>query len=307
MSKSEEAALGQKRVAVYTRVSTDDQDLVRQQKEIMEFLQKETIVGPEGTRIPKYVIWNDVGYSDYAKSGRTFAREGLQQMMKDAKMKKFEEVLVWGLSRLGRNLKESVNFLADLEKAGVDTYDIQMKLRYSDEMQRMTIHNLCSFFDYQYTMMVKNTQEKMDQIGDDLKAAGCRLGNAGILDDWVESPRVVREDKQGLAVKYSEAKEQAFRDLWEEGLAIKTMCFHFRSPVNFKCKYCDGKPPKDTEIEMIHNMRCRCNQPCTEKTIHTTRKKLGLEKRNHHSFITKKRAAILSKYEVNFNEPVSTE
>ena len=307
MSKSEEAALGQKRVAVYTRVSTDDQELVRQQKEIMDFLSRETILGPDGTPIPKYIVWNEVGYSDFAKSGRTFARDGLQQMMADAKMNRFEEVMIWGISRLGRNLKEAVNFLADLWDCKVDTYDLQMNLRYSDPMQRMQIHNLCTFFDFQWTQMVRNTQEKMNHIGDELKALGCRMGNAGILDDWVESPRAVRADKQGLAVKYSEAKEQAFRDLWEEGLAIKTMCFHFRSPINFKCKYCDGKPPKDTEIEKIHNMRCRCNQPCTEKTIHTTRKKLGLEKRNHHSFITKKRAAILKEYEVNFNAPVPTE
>ena len=129
MSKSTEKALGQKRVAVYTRVSTDDQELVRQQKEIMDFLSRETILGPDGTPIPKYIVWNEVGYSDFAKSGRTFARDGLQQMMADAKMNRFEEVMIWGISRLGRNLKEAVNFLADLWDCKVDTYDLQMNLK----------------------------------------------------------------------------------------------------------------------------------------------------------------------------------
>mgnify|MGYP001161419014 CR=1 FL=1 len=212
--------------------------------------------------------------------------------------------MTWGLSRLGRNLRETVNYIGKLEEIGVDYYDIQMDLWYSKPRDRMLIHQMATFHDHQWVEMVRNTQEKMDQITIELAEHGCRLGNAGILDDWVESPRPVRADKSGLAVKYNEAKKESFIELWEEGLAIKTMCWHFRSPINPVCKYCDGKPPRDEQIEKIHGMRCRCNQPCTEKTIHTTRKKLGLEKRNHHSFMKKDRVKKDMEKMVEFNTPV---
>lgn len=306
---------GQTLVAIYTRVSTSKQELTRQNEELKKFLASNTVVDETtGEEIPKYVVWNGIGYQDQAKSGRTFQREDLQRMLTDAKMNKFEMVITWGLSRLGRNLKETVNYLDDLWEAGVDYYDCQMNLQYSNDMQRTLMYNMASFHDHQWREMKRNTQDRMTQIGDDLKAAGCRLGNPSILDDWVESPRKVREDKQGLAVKYSPEKEQLFRDLWEKGVPVKVMCSHFRTPVNPKCghnkspnmrkMYCGGKPPQDHELAKQASLKCYCGRPCSTKTITVTRIKLGLEKRNPHSFVSKSNPRKDESLMVNFNEEV---
>lgn len=303
MTKSEEALLGQTRIATYERCSTDEQDLLRQQKEIVKFLHAKQNTLDDGVT-PKYVVWNGTGYQDQGKTGRTFQRADMDRMWADAKMGKFEFVMTWGLSRLGRNLRETVNFVGKLQDIGIDYYDCQMDLWYSKPRDRMLIHQMATFHDHQWVEMVRNTQEKMDQINKDLKAVGCRLGNAGIMDDWVESPRTVRADKQGLAVKYSEEKEASFRELWAEGVPIKALTYHFRNPINPKCKYCGGKPPADGQFEKLMAMKCVCNQPCTQKTIHTTRKKLGLEKRNHHSFVTKDRVKKDETKIINYNKAV---
>lgn len=297
---SAEKARGQTLVAVYTRVSTDTQELTRQNEELIKFLKSNTIKDedPEsetyGQDIPKYIVWNGKGYQDQAKSGRTFQREDLKKMMTDAKMNQFELVITWGLSRLGRNLKETVNYLDKLEKAGVDYHDCQMSLTFSNDMHRTMIYTMAAYHDHQWREMRRNTQEKMSQIDIELKGAGCRLGNAGILDEWIESPRAVREDKQGLAVQFSEAKAEAFRELWNEGVPIKTMCYHFRNPINPKCgfnkspaerkHFCGGKPPRDDELAKQATLKCYCNRPCTGKTITVNRIRLGLPIRNPHSF-----------------------
>jgi hypothetical protein len=192
-----------------------------------------------------------------------------------------------------------------------------MNLWYSEDMHRTLIYNMAAYHDHQWREMRRNTQEKMNQINDELKSHGCRLGNPGILDNWVKSPRPVREDKQGLAVMYSEDKERDFRELWEKGVPVKVMCSHFRTPVNPKCghnkspadrkHYCGGKPPRDDELEKQSRLKCYCGRPCSTKTITVTRIKLGLEKRNPHSFVTKSKSKKDESLMCSFNEPIVAE
>ena len=278
---SEEKKGGQVRVGIYFRHSTTKQDLERQQKKVRDFLKKNTL--PDGR--PKYVVWNGKEYQDQAKTGRTFQRADLQRALADAKMGRYEILMVWGLSRMGRNLRESVNYMGTLKDAGVDVWDLQMDKKYSKDSFLM--HQIAAFHDHQWTEMVKNTQEKMDIITDELAEHGCRLGSPSILDVWVESPRRVRHDKQGLAVKPCEKKKAKFIEFWEEGITVRKMAEFFKNETNPKCRHCGGKPPKDYEVEKVNAQRCKCGRPCSEKTIHVTRKKLGLPKRNPHSFITK--------------------
>ena len=284
-TESVEKAGGQTRIGIYARHSTNKQDLERQHKELAKFLCDPKNTLPDGR--PKYVVWNGKEYQDQAKTGRTFQRKDLERALADAKMGRFEILVVWGLSRLGRNLKESINYIGQLEDAGVDVWDTQMNLRYSNSRDRIIMHQRAAFHDHQWTEMVRNTQEKMDIITDELAKHGCRLGSPSILDVWVESPRKTRADKQGLAVKPCEKKTQKFKDFWNDGITVRRMAEFFRNDINPKCRHCGGKPPKDYEMEKITAQRCKCGRPCSEKTIHVTRKKLGLPKRNPHSFISK--------------------
>ena len=96
------------RVAVYARVSTTDncQDPELQLRELREYAARRG--------------WAVAGeYVDAGVSGSKESRPQLNALMKAAKQRRFDTVLVWKLDRFGRSLKHLVTALADLHAVGV--------------------------------------------------------------------------------------------------------------------------------------------------------------------------------------------
>src|SRR3989338_11525425 len=104
------------RVALYIRVSTEDQ--VREgtslevQREFLEGYAKREgweIYYPEKDR-----IYTEDGYSGYA-----LERPALSKMLKDARLKKFDVVLVYKIDRFARNNRLLLNLVEELDNAGI--------------------------------------------------------------------------------------------------------------------------------------------------------------------------------------------
>jgi len=95
-----------KKVALYTRVSTDDQKTDMQLMDLKEYVQKRG-----------YTIYNT--YEDII-SGAAKERKALDQLMDDAKKRKFDIVLVWKFDRFARSLKMLVDGLALFQELGID-------------------------------------------------------------------------------------------------------------------------------------------------------------------------------------------
>ena len=127
----------------------------------------------------------------------------------------------------------------------------------------------------------------MDIIKDELKEHGMRVGSPSILDDWAISPRKVRADKKGLAVKPNANKKARFISMWNDGVPRKTMAQFFKRPVNPKCKHCKGSPPRHSEVKEW-DRKCKCGLPPTLKTIDMTRVRLKLPQRKPDAFGKKK-------------------
>jgi len=100
------------RVAIYTRVSTEDQaregySLVAQEKVLRDYC-----------RLKKYEIAGV--YQDEGISGKDIVhRPGMLKLLGDAQNKKFDIVLVWKLSRFSRSLKDLINTCDSLEALGI--------------------------------------------------------------------------------------------------------------------------------------------------------------------------------------------
>ena len=97
-----------KKVVIYTRVSTLDQTIGNQLIELRDHCSK------MGWEIVKE-------YSDQGLSG-TLSREkrpALNSLIKDAYRKRFDSVVCWDVSRIGRSMKELVLFLSDMKDRGV--------------------------------------------------------------------------------------------------------------------------------------------------------------------------------------------
>jgi DNA invertase Pin-like site-specific DNA recombinase len=96
----------QKKVAIYTRVSTDEQKTDLQLMDLKEYVQKRG-----------YETFNF--YEDIV-SGAAKERKALDQLMDDAKKRKFDIVLVWKFDRFARSLKMLVDGLALFQELGID-------------------------------------------------------------------------------------------------------------------------------------------------------------------------------------------
>jgi DNA invertase Pin-like site-specific DNA recombinase len=96
------------RVALYGRVSTLDkgQDVTMQTHELRGYSVRRG--------------WSIAGeFVDAGISGSKESRPQLNRMMADAKLRKFDAVVVWKLDRLGRSLKHLVGLLAELDALGI--------------------------------------------------------------------------------------------------------------------------------------------------------------------------------------------
>ena len=80
------------RAALYLRVSTDRQDCANQLPDL------ERYVSARGWQTAKV-------YTDTGLSGSSERRPALDELVKDARQRKFDALVVWRLDRLGRNLR----------------------------------------------------------------------------------------------------------------------------------------------------------------------------------------------------------
>jgi DNA invertase Pin-like site-specific DNA recombinase len=95
-----------KKVAIYTRVSTDEQKTDMQLMDLKEYVNRRG-----------YEVFNF--YEDII-SGAAKERKALDQLMDDAKKRKFDIVLVWKFDRFARSITMLVNALALFQELGID-------------------------------------------------------------------------------------------------------------------------------------------------------------------------------------------
>ena len=112
-----------KRVALYCRVSTHDQDTRNQLRALHE----------HATRAG----WTIVGeYTDTAISGTRERRPGLDALMADARRRRFDLIAVAALDRLGRNLRHLVTLLDELQHLGVGLVSLREALDLTSRIGR---------------------------------------------------------------------------------------------------------------------------------------------------------------------------
>src|SRR5215468_7801069 len=93
------------RAAIYARVSTFDQTVDNQLFDLRRYIEARG-----WTSINEYV---DV------ISGAKDRRPGLDDLVRDARRRKFDAVVVWKLDRLGRSLRHLVLLMEELQQLGV--------------------------------------------------------------------------------------------------------------------------------------------------------------------------------------------
>lgn len=97
----------QTRVAIYTRVSTDDQSTKTQEHELRQYAKN------RGWTVQRV-------YTDHGFSGASEKRPALDELLRDTRKRKFDVVLVWKFDRFARSLRQLVSALELFRKFGID-------------------------------------------------------------------------------------------------------------------------------------------------------------------------------------------
>lgn len=93
------------RAAIYARVSTVQQDYQMQLTELRAYCQRQG--------------WEVVEYLEKASGKAGGRRPELDKLMRDARLKIFDTVVVWKIDRFGRSLSDFVSNVQSLDRCGV--------------------------------------------------------------------------------------------------------------------------------------------------------------------------------------------
>jgi putative DNA-invertase from lambdoid prophage Rac len=148
-----------KRVAIYARVSTGEQDPEVQVRELHEYAER------RGWKVVKEP------FVDYA-SGKLEKRPALDLLMRDAGRKAFDAVLVWKLDRFGRSLRHLINALAELEARGVAFVSLSDNLDLSTPAGRLMFQIIGAMAEFERTLISERVSAGLRNA----RAKGHRLG-----------------------------------------------------------------------------------------------------------------------------------
>jgi len=155
-------------VAVYARVSTDDQSCALQLNECREYCERRG--------------WRVAGeYVDTGWSGSKASRPQLDKLMRDARAHRFDCVMVWKVDRFGRSVVNLLEHLRLLENYGVRFLVISQSIDtdQASPTSKLLMHILAAVAEFERSMIG-------ERVAAGLKAAkrrGVQLGRRRLVLD----------------------------------------------------------------------------------------------------------------------------
>ncbi|MBQ2263154.1 MAG: recombinase family protein [Loktanella sp.] len=169
-----------RKAAIYARVSTGEQT-------------------PENQLIRLREVAERAGWAvscEYVEtaSGAKRERPALDAMMKDAARRRFDVVMAWDVSRLGRSLRDLVDLFETLRSVGCDLFLEQQALDTSTPAGRALLQMSGVFAEFERAMIVERTKAGMARA----RANGKQIGRAPASDALIDAIRALRADGMGM-------------------------------------------------------------------------------------------------------------
>jgi len=169
-----------RRAAIYARVSTSDQNTENQLIRLREVAAR--------------AGWEVVHTYTETASGAKRSRPALDAMMADAARRKFDVVMAWDVSRLGRSLRDLVDMFETLRALRVDLFLEQQALDTSTPAGRALLQMSGVFAEFERAMIVERTKAGLAHA----RARGVHCGRPPASDGLVEAIRALREQRVGM-------------------------------------------------------------------------------------------------------------
>ena len=174
-----------KQVAIYARVSTNQQNARNQLDALREVANRSG-----HTVVQEYL---DEGIS--GAKGR-IDRPALDQMLKDCAKRRFDMVMVWDISRLGRSVQNLIEVMNELQSMKVDLFFLQQGLDTSTASGRMMFAIFGSLAEFERELIRERTLLGQQRA----RAKGVKFGRPRVVSDsTIAAIRLMRE--QGLGIR----------------------------------------------------------------------------------------------------------
>lgn len=171
------------KMAIYTRVSTDQQTVENQLRELRAWAER---AGHEVVQ-----VFDDNGIS--GAKGRE-SRKQYDALLKAAMRREFDLVAAWSVDRLGRSLKELLAFLEELQAAGVELYLHQQAVDTTTPAGRALFSMLGVFAEFERSIIIERTKAGLERA----KAQGKTLGRPKVSAATERRIRELREAGTGI-------------------------------------------------------------------------------------------------------------
>jgi DNA invertase Pin-like site-specific DNA recombinase len=149
--------------AVYARVSTIDQQPENQLHELRRYCEARG--------------WSVVEYVDRGVSGSKDRRPALDQLVADAKRRKFDVLVCWRLDRLGRNLRHLITLLEELQSLGVAFVSLAEGIDATTPAGRLQMHLLGAIAEFERDRIRERVKAGMVRA----KAQGKKFGRPRVI------------------------------------------------------------------------------------------------------------------------------
>jgi DNA invertase Pin-like site-specific DNA recombinase len=115
-------------VAIYARVSTKDQSCDLQVRDLKTFCSAR-----------KFTTFHE--YIDVGESGAKNSRPELNELMADARKRKFDSIVVWRFDRFARSTKHLLLALEEFRSLGIQFISLSREYRHHQSPRAGTFHN----------------------------------------------------------------------------------------------------------------------------------------------------------------------
>ena len=136
------------KVAIYTRVSTDDQNPETQKQMIIDYCKREEheIIG----------LYQDV------YSGAKDSRPEFDRLLYDMRRRRFQVIVVYKLDRIGRSLQHLLQLFQEFRNRNIDFISVTQSINTDTPEGELMLRVLMLLADYERKLIISRTRDTLD-------------------------------------------------------------------------------------------------------------------------------------------------
>lgn len=170
------------KIALYTRVSTQDQSVGMQISDLRRYSKQRG-----------FDVYRE--YSDEGVSGTKDRRPALDELMEDAKKRKFDAVICWRFDRFARSTKHLITALEEFRHLGIEFISYQENIDTSSPLGKAVFTIVSAIAELERNIIIERVRAGIRRA----KENGKRLGRPKRLNLNVEELQKMRD--RGLSFK----------------------------------------------------------------------------------------------------------